>query len=131
MFKRKKRSLSAPARIVSADGNKVVVEVEIDKAKYRRGQVVVATVSTKEKTTEGKPVIVSDVVAQGTIAEVNGKRVTICSSRNNPIVSRRAATEAKKHDTKVNVRVVQSILLFGAPEINLRFLLLLGGTDRK
>ena len=81
MFKRKKRSLSAPARIVSADGNKVVVEVEIDKAKYRRGQVVVA--------------------------EVNGKRVTICSSRNNPIVSRRAATEAKKHDTKVNVRVVQ------------------------
>ena len=47
MFKRKKRSLSAPARIVSADGNKVVVEVEIDKA------------------------------------------------------------EAKKHDTKVNVRVVQ------------------------
>ena len=48
MFKRKKRSLSAPARIVSADGNKVVVEVEIDKAKYRRGQVVVATVSTKE-----------------------------------------------------------------------------------
>ena len=107
MFKRKKRSLSAPARIVSADGNKVVVEVEIDKAKYRRGQVVVATVSTKEKTTEGKPVIVSDVVAQGPIAEVSGKRVTICSSRNNTIVSRRAATEAKKHDTKVNVRVVQ------------------------
>lgn len=69
--------------------------------------MVVATVSTKEKTTEGKPVIVSDVVAQGPIAEVNGKRVTICSSRNNPIVSRRAATEAKKHDTKVNVRVVQ------------------------
>ena len=102
MFKRKKRSLSAPARIVSADGNKVVVEVEIDKAKYRRGQVVVATVSTKEKTTEGKPVIVSDVVAQGPIAEVNGKRVTICSSRNNPIVSRRAATEAKKHDTILN-----------------------------
>ena len=58
MFKRKKRSLSAPARIVSADGNKVVVEVEIDKAKYRRGQVVVTTVSTKEKTTEGKAVIV-------------------------------------------------------------------------
>ena len=56
---------------------------------------------------EGKPVIVSDVVAQGPIAEVSGKRVTICSSRNNPIVSRRAATEAKKHDTKVNVRVVQ------------------------
>lgn len=69
--------------------------------------MVVATVSTKEKTTEGKPVIVSDVVAQGPIAEVSGKRVTICSSRNNPIVSRRAATEAKKHDTKVNVRVVQ------------------------
>ena len=66
-----------------------------------------ATVSTKEKTTEGKPVIVSDVVAQGPIAEVNGKRVTICSSRNNPIVSRRAAKKEKKHDTKVNVRVVQ------------------------
>ena len=57
MFKRKKRSLSAPARIVSADGNKVVVEVEIDKAKYRRGQVVVATVSTKEKTTEGNQML--------------------------------------------------------------------------
>ena len=61
----------------------------------------------KKKQQKENPLFVSDVVAQGPIAEVSGKRVTICSSRNNPIVSRRAATEAKKHDTKVNVRVVQ------------------------
>lgn len=107
MLKRKKESLSVPARIVSTEGNKVVVEVEVDKAKYKRGQRVVAIVSTNEKTLEGKPVIVSDVVAQGAIAEVNGKRVTICSSRRNPIVSQRAATEAQKHSAKVSVRVVQ------------------------
>lgn len=107
MFKREKRSLGVPARIVSTDGNEVVVELEIDKTKYKRGQMVVATVSTKEKTLEGKPVLVSDVVAQGKIAEVSGKRVTICSSRKNPIVSRRAAAEAKERATKVNVRVVQ------------------------
>lgn len=107
MFKRKKESLSVPARIVSTDGNQVVVEVEMDKAKYKRGQRVVATVSTTEKTSEGKSVIVSDVVAQGAIAEVDGKRVTIFSSRSNPIVSRRAATEAQKHSAKVSVRVVQ------------------------
>lgn len=107
MLKRKKESLSVPARVVSTDGNVVVVEVEMDKAKYKRGQRVVATVSTKEKTSEGKQVIVSDIVAQGAIAEVNGKRVTICSSRSNPVVSRGAATEAQKHSTKINVRVVQ------------------------
>lgn len=107
MLKRKKESLSVPARIVSTEGNKVVVEVEVDKAKYKRGQRVVAIVSTNEKTLEGKQVIVSDVVAQGAIAEVNGKRVTICSSRRNPIVSQRAATDAQKHSAKVSVRVVQ------------------------
>lgn len=107
MLKRKKERLSVPACIVSTDGNEVVVEVKMDKAKYKRGQRVVATVSTKEKTLEGKPVIVSDVVAQGAIAEVNGKRVTIRSSRCNPIVSQRAATEAQKHFAEVSVRVVQ------------------------
>ena len=80
---------------MSTDGNEVVVEVKMDKAKYKRGQRVVATV------------IVSDVVAQGAIAEVNGKRVTIRSSRCNPIVSQRAATEAQKHFAEVSVRVVQ------------------------
>lgn len=107
MLKRKKKSLSVPAHIVSTNGNEMVVELEIDKTKYKRGQMVVATVSTREKTLVGKPVLVSDVVAQGKIAEISGKRVTICSSRNNPIVSRRAATEAKERATKVNVRVIQ------------------------
>lgn len=107
MFKRKKESLSVPAHIVSTAGNHVVIEVEIDKAKYKKGQRVVATVSTEERTSEGKPIIVSDVVAQGAIAEVSGRRVTICSNRNNPIVSRKAATKAQKHSEKVSVRVVQ------------------------
>lgn len=107
MFNRRKEILSVPAHIVSTDGNEVVIEVEIDKAKYQRGQRVVATVSTKEKTSGGKQVIVSDVVAQGAIAKVDGKRVTICSSRSNPIVSRRAATEAKECAARVSVRVVK------------------------
>lgn len=107
MIKRKKEVISVPAHIVSADGNEIVVELEIDKAKYERGQRVVATVSTKEKTLGGKSVIVSDVVAQGAIAAINGKQVTISSSRRNPIVSTRAATEAQKHSSKVSLRVVQ------------------------
>lgn len=107
MIKRKKTSLGVPAHIVSADGNEIVVELEMDMTKCKRGQMVVATVSTKEKNLEGKHVVVSDVVAQGPIAEVSGKRVTISSSRNNPIVSLSAATEAKERAAKVKVRVVQ------------------------
>lgn len=34
--------------IVSADENKVVIGLEIDKAQYRKGQMAVATVSTRE-----------------------------------------------------------------------------------
>lgn len=57
MFKRKKRSLSAPARIVSADGNKVVVEVEIDKAKYRRGQGLLQQYQLKKKQQKENPLL--------------------------------------------------------------------------
>lgn len=106
MFKRKLANLGIPARIVSTDENKTVIELEINKPKYKRGQMAVATVSTQEKTLQGKPIIVSDVVAQGLISEVNGKLVTICSNKSNPIVSRRAAINAKEHATKVNVKFV-------------------------
>ena len=58
-------------------------------------------------TLRGKSVVVSDVVAQGPIAAVSGRLITIRSRRNNPIVSQNAATEAKERATKVNVRVVQ------------------------
>lgn len=107
LFNRKKKNISIPAHIVSADENKVVIELEIDKAQYRKGQMVVATVSTREKSSRGKPLIVSDVIAQGPIADISGKRMTISSSRKNPIVSQRAAVEAKNQAAKVNVRVIQ------------------------
>ncbi|RKI99552.1 hypothetical protein [uncultured Parabacteroides sp.] len=105
--KEKKRNQSVPARIVSTNGNEVVVELDVDKTMCKRGQLAVATVSTKGRTLRGKSVVVSDVVAQGPIAAVSGRLITIRSRRNNPIVSQNAATEAKERATKVNVRVVQ------------------------
>jgi hypothetical protein len=107
MLKRKKKSMSVPARIVSTNENKLVVELDIDKAKYKKGQMVVATVSAKEKTLGGKPVVVSDVVAQGPIEDITGKCVTICTRKRNPIVSQRAAVDAKQHAKTVSVRVVE------------------------
>lgn len=107
MYKRKRASLNVPAYIVSSDENRLVLEFEIDKSKYKKGQIVVATVSTKEKTKDGKTVAVSDVVAQGPIQEVVGKRITICTSKRNPIVSQRAKDEAVKYKREVGLQVLQ------------------------
>ncbi len=107
MYRRKGKSLNVPAHIVHSDENRLVVEFEIDKAKYKKGQMIVATVSTKEKTKQGKSVVVSDVVAQGPIEEITGKRVTIHTNKRNPIVSQRAKKDAIEHKKKISLRVVQ------------------------
>lgn len=107
LIKEKKKNVSVPAYIVDTNGNEVVVKLDVDDAMYKRGQIAVATVSTKGRTLGGKSVVISDVVAQGPIAAVEGPLVTIRSNRNNPIVSRSAAIEAKENATKVRVKVVQ------------------------
>lgn len=107
MFERKKRSLSTPAYVVSTNGDKMTIELKKDMAGYKMGQTVVATVSTEGMTSKRKPVIISDVVAQGSITDIKGNHVTIRSNKNNPIISQRAAAEAKKSATEVIVRVVQ------------------------
>lgn len=106
MFKRRKRNLSVPAHVVSADGEALVVEVETNNVNYKKGQIATAIVSTRERGIGGKMVNVSDVVAQGPISDIRGKYITIRSNRNNIIVSRKAALEAKKNKSiiKVNVR---------------------------
>lgn len=48
---------------------------------------------------------VSDVVAQGPISDIRGKHITIRSNRNNLIVSRKAALEAKNNKSKKKVKV--------------------------
>lgn len=105
MFKRRKRNLSVPAHVVSTDGDVLVVEVEISNVKYKKGQIATAIVSTRERGIGGKMVNVSDVVAQGPISDIRGKHITIRSNRNNLIVSRKAALEAKKNNSKVKVKV--------------------------
>lgn len=107
MISKKRKHLVVPGRIVSTAGNRVVVECETDKTKYKKGQIVVATVSTEEKTSDGKLVMVSDVVAQGHIENVLGNVVTISTRKRNPIVSQRAMKDAEKNAKQVRVRIVQ------------------------
>lgn len=90
--------------IVSIEGNKMTIEM--DKFIYEIGQKVSAIASTKENTSKGRPVIVSDVVAQGKIVGVDGRQITICSSQYNPIISTKAAMEALKHSTKIKVKAI-------------------------
>ncbi len=102
-----KIKLNTLGKVVSANEDTVVVKIDADGRKYKKGQIVVATVSSKEKTLRGKTVIVSDVVAQGPIKNIIGNRVTICTNRNNPIVSRKAAMDARKAGSLVKVKILE------------------------
>lgn len=107
MFKRRQKNQDTIAHIISSEGGKIVVELEDGLAKYKKGQSVVATVSFEGKTDRGRKASVSDIVAQGKIEEVVGKRLTICSPKRNPFVSQRAAIEAKNNSREVKVRTIQ------------------------
>lgn len=105
MFFRKKKKISVPAYIVSTHGNDIVVEIEADNIKYKKGQIATAIVSTKQKAFRGKMVDVSDVIAQGPITDIKGKNITIRSNSNNLLISRKATIQAKKNNAQVRVKV--------------------------
>ena len=107
MFKRKSKIDNVNAYVVSEEGNKLVIEFEGDKGEYFKGQRVVATVSIPKKTALGREALVADVIAQGIISDISGRRITICSKKNNPIISRKALMEAKKGSAVVNMKVLK------------------------
>lgn len=100
----KRKASDAFGYIVSIEGNKTIIEM--DESIHGIGQKVSAIVSAKENTSKGKPVIVSDVVAQGKIVGIDGRQITICSSQYNPIISPKAAMEALKHSIKIKVKAI-------------------------
>lgn len=53
----------------------------------------------------GKLVDVSDVIAQGSITDIQGKNITIRSNSNNLLIYRKAKMQAKKSNAKVKVKV--------------------------
>lgn len=53
----------------------------------------------------GKLVDISDVIAQGSITDIQGKNITIRSNSNNLLIYRKAKMQAKKSNAKVKVKV--------------------------
>lgn len=107
MFKSRARGAYATGQIVSVDKDKVVISVETDDKVYKKGQLVRATVSATRKTALGRSAKVSEVIAQGTIAEVSGRMITIHSKSSNPIISQKALKAIGKPKTVVNMKSIQ------------------------
>lgn len=106
MFRKKARTAYATGHIVSVDKDKVIISVETDNKIYKKGQLVRATVSATRKTALGRNAKVSEVIAQGAVAEVSGKIVTIHSQSSNPIISQKALKTAGKPKTVVSMKSI-------------------------
>lgn len=107
MFKIKAKGAYTTGHIVSVDKDKVVISVETDNKIYKKGQLVRATVNETRKTALGRSAKVSEVIAQGTIAEVSDRIITIHSKSNNPIISQRALNAIGNPKTVVNMKAIQ------------------------
>lgn len=106
MFKAKAKGKYAKGHIVSVDQDKIIISFESEDSSYKKGQRVRATVSTTRKTALGRNAKISEVIAQGTISEVEGNTVTIHSKSSNPIISQKALFAAGKPKAVVNVKTI-------------------------
>lgn len=89
--------------VVSVDKDKVVISVDTRDRVYKKGQRIIATVRSTQKTALGRSTGILEVIAQGTIDDVSGKMITIRSKSNNPIISQKARTP----NAVVNVKSMQ------------------------
>lgn len=106
---KKNNSEKKKASIVKFGENDVIILLESDGKEYKIGQKIMATVPVSRKTGRGRWANIAEVVAQGTVTNVEGKKITIDSKRNRPIISPMILKKAWEEKLPINIKEVSNV----------------------